>query len=236
MTATAAGALLTLDGVSKSFGGLVAVEGLSFGVAPQSITALIGPNGAGKTTVFNLISGLLRCDRGRIVFRGQDISRLRPQAITRAGLVRTFQIPRVYARMTVIENLLVVGSRTRRSAALDLLARSGLADVAEEYAGDLSYGQQKILDVARALILEPQLILLDEPTAGASRLEQTRLFELLHTLRDAGTAFLVIEHQMEVVREHSDNVVVVNFGKKIAEGPYGVIRRDELVLDAYFGR
>jgi ABC-type branched-subunit amino acid transport system ATPase component len=236
MTATAAGALLTLDGVSKSFGGLVAVEGLSFGVAPRSITALIGPNGAGKTTVFNLISGLLRCDRGRIVFRGQDISRLRPQAITRAGLVRTFQIPRVYARMTVIENLLVVGSRTRRSAALDLLARSGLADVAEEYAGDLSYGQQKILDVARALILEPQLILLDEPTAGASRLEQTRLFELLHTLRDAGTAFLVIEHQMEVVREHSDNVVVVNFGKKIAEGPYGVIRRDELVLDAYFGR
>ena len=224
--ATPNGALLTLEGVSKSFGGLVAVDDLSFSVAPRRITALIGPNGAGKTTVFNLISGLLRCDRGRIVFRGRDISRLRPQAITRAGLVRTFQIPRVYARMTVIENLLVVGSRTRRGAAMDLLAKSGLAEVAEEYAGDLSYGQQKILDIVRALILDPELILLDEPTAGASRGEQARLFGLLHTLRDAGTGFLVIEHQMEIVREHSDTVVVVNFGKKITEGPYSVIRQD----------
>jgi branched-chain amino acid transport system ATP-binding protein len=230
------GAVLTLEGVSKSFGGLMAVEDLSFSVAPRSITALIGPNGAGKTTVFNLISGLLRCDRGRIVFRGREISRLRPQAITRAGLVRTFQLPRVYPRMTVIENMLVVGSRAKRSAAIDLLARSGLAEAAEEYAGDLSYGQQKILDIARAVILGPELILLDEPTAGTSRVEQDRLFGLVHALRDAGTGFLVIEHQMEVVRQHSDNVIVVNFGKKIAEGSYAVIRKDEGVLDAYFGR
>jgi ABC-type branched-subunit amino acid transport system ATPase component len=236
MSGAADGALLRLEGVSKAFGGLAAVDDLSFSVAPRSITALIGPNGAGKTTVFNLISGLLRCDRGRIVFRGREISGLRPQAITRARLVRTFQIPRVYARMTVLENLLVVGSRARRQAAMDLLARTGLAEAAAEYAGDLSYGQQKLLDIARALILEPELILLDEPTAGTSRAEQARLFDLLHVLRKGGTAFLVIEHHMDVVRDHSDTVVVVNFGRKIAEGPYEVIRRDERVLDAYFGR
>lgn len=227
--------LLKLDEVSKAFGGLVAVNRLTLDVAPQSLTALIGPNGAGKTTVFNLISGLVRWGGGRMHFLGEEVTGLPPRSITRKGLARTFQIPRVYARMTVMENLLVVGSRAKRSLAQRVLERAGLAAMLNEYAGDLSYGQQKLLDISRALMLNPRLILLDEPVAGTSRAEQDRLFALIHELRDAGMTFLIIEHQMDVVREHSDKVIVMNFGAKIAEGTFGEIRRDARVLDAYFG-
>jgi branched-chain amino acid transport system ATP-binding protein len=228
--------LLRLDRVSRRFGGLVAVDGLSFAVPPARVTALIGPNGAGKTTVFNLISGLLRPHGGSVVFDGADITGRRPQAIARQGLVRTFQLPSVFGRMTVLENLEVVGGRGSQGRALALLERAHLADVRHEYAGDLSYGQQKLIDVVRALMLAPRLILLDEPAAGLGRTEQERLFAFLDELRAAGCAFLVIEHQMHLVRDYADRVIVLNFGRKLAEGPYAEIRTDERVLDVYFGR
>jgi len=227
--------VLELQAVTKRFGGLVAVRDFSMAVAPQTITALIGPNGAGKTTVFNMISGLLRPDAGRVIFAGQEITRWRPQAIARRGLVRTFQLLSVFPRMTVLENLEVVGGAHSRPRALDLLARSGLADLRSEYAGDLPYGQQKMLDVLRSLMLDPALILLDEPAAGLSHVEQERLFAFLRELRGGGRSILVIEHQMHLVRDHADWVVVMNFGEKLVEGRYEEIRHDDRVLSSYFG-
>lgn len=227
--------ILRLERVTRRFGGLLAVDDLSFSIPRHGITAMIGPNGAGKTTVFNLISGLLRPDAGSIAFDGEDITGWRPQAIARRGLVRTFQLPSVFGRMTVLENLEVVGGRGSQPRALELLERARLADVRHEYAGDLSYGQQKLIDIVRALMLDPRLILLDEPAAGLGRTEQGRLFAYLGELRAAGCAFLVIEHQMHLVRDYADHVMVLNFGQKLAEGGYAEIRADERVLDVYFG-
>ncbi len=228
-------AILRLEHVTRRFGGLVAVDDLSFAVGRGSITALIGPNGAGKTTVFNLISGLLRPDAGRIEFDGQEITGWRPQRIARRGLVRTFQLPSVFNRMTVLENLEVVGGAGSGARARDLLDRAGLAGCWREYAGDLSYGQQKLVDVVRALMLDPRLILLDEPAAGLGRTEQERLFAFLHGLRMTGCSLLIIEHQVHLVRDHAAHVVVLNFGQKLAEGGYAEIRADERVLTVYFG-
>jgi branched-chain amino acid transport system ATP-binding protein len=230
-----AGPILELQDITRRFGGLVAVNQFSMTVRPQSTTALIGPNGAGKTTVFNLISGLLRPDRGRVLFDGEEITHWRPQVIARRGLVRTFQLLSVFGRMTVLENLEVVGGAHSRPRALELLDRGGMAGLREEYAGNLPYGQQKLLDVLRSLMLNPALILLDEPAAGLSRLEQERLFSFFHELRTGGRSILIIEHQMHLIREHADWVIVMNFGEKLIEGSYEEIRHDERVLTSYFG-
>ncbi len=253
-----AGPILVVEDVHKRFDGFAAVAGASFSVAAGSITALIGPNGAGKTTLFNVVSGFYRADGGRITYAGQPITRAPAHAIARLGLVRTFQITKVWAAMSVLDNLLLAapdqpGERlvdllrrpaavARREAevrarALELLARFDLADKAADYAGTLSGGQRKLLELARALMVEPRLVLLDEPMAGVNAVLQRRLLDYVAALRrERGLTFLVVEHNMDVVMTHCEHVVVMAEGRVIADGPPAVIRRDPRVLDAYLGR
>jgi ABC-type branched-subunit amino acid transport system ATPase component len=249
--------LLVVEGVHKAFDGLPAVAGASFQVAPASITALIGPNGAGKTTLFNVVTGFYRADAGEVRFAGRSIAARPAHAVARLGLVRTFQITRVWAAMSVLENVMLAapdqpGERLtgllfrRRAAArregliraraLALLELFDLRAKAADYAGTLSGGQRKLLELARALMLEPRLVLLDEPMAGVNATLQQRLLAYIAELRRSrGLTFLVIEHNMEVVMNHCDHVVVMAQGRVLTDGPPAVIRRDPRVLDAYLG-
>ncbi len=252
------GRLLEIEGVVKRFGGIRAVDGASFGVAGGSITALIGPNGAGKTTLFNVVTGFYRGDRGSVSFEGHEVFRRRPYEIARQGMVRTFQITKALAAMPVIDNMMLAapdqpGERLRnvllhpRAArarereihkqALDLLEVFNLADLADDYAGTLSGGQRKLLELARALMAQPKLLLLDEPMAGINPTLGRRLLEHMQALRrDFGVTFLFIEHDMEVVMNHADRVVVMAGGRVIAEGEPREVRKDSRVIDAYLGR
>jgi len=228
--------ILQLKNVTKSFGRLRAVSNCSFDLKRDRIVGLIGPNGAGKSTLFNLITGNIRPDRGRIIFRGHDITRLRPYKIARLGIGRAFQITRIFSRMTLMENLMVTARvRNKNERALNLLELAGLIDLREEYAGDLSFGQQKLLELTRVLMFDADLILLDEPAAGINPTMQNKILAIIHKLRDEGKTFLIIEHDMEVIMEHSDSILVLNFGEKIAEGTGAEIKKNEKVLDAYFG-
>ena len=236
-------ALLEVEGLDKHFGGVAAVRDASFAVTEGSITALIGPNGAGKTTMFNLVSGFLRPDRGMVRFAGQRIERWRADAIARAGLVRAFQAARVLTRMRVLDNMLLaaqhqpgerlvttllaparVARRERevRERAEELLSLVRLSHLSGAYAGTLSGGQRKLLELGRALMVEPRMILLDEPMAGVAPV--------------LGEQLLVVEHDMDVVMSISDRVIVMDEGHVIAEGPPDAIQRDERVIEAYLGR
>jgi ABC-type branched-subunit amino acid transport system ATPase component len=229
--------ILQLQDVTKSFGSLVAVNKCSFTLEGNRITGLIGPNGAGKTTLFNLIAGFFPTDEGQIIFKGRGIHNLRPYQIAERGIGRTFQITRVFSKMTLMENLIVAARvENRDERALELLELAGLADLRGEYASDLSYGQQKLLALIRVLMFDPDLILLDEPAAGINPTMQNKIMELIHKLKEGGKTFLIIEHDMEVIMGHSDKVVVLNFGEKIAEGTGDEIKNNEEVLKAYFGR
>jgi ABC-type branched-subunit amino acid transport system ATPase component len=250
--------LLEVVDVHKSFGGVAAVAGASFGVVDGSVTALIGPNGAGKTTVFNVISGFLRADRGTVVFAGERIERRRSDAIARSGLVRAFQSARVLSRMTVIENIMLAGKNQRgeqfgaawfiprqvarreaevREQAWRTIDQIGLSQVAHALAGTLSGGQRKLLELGRALMVEPRLILLDEPMAGVAPALAAELLERIEDLRSgSGVTVLVIEHDMDVVMSISDKVVVMDEGRVIAEGRPLEIQRNERVIEAYLGR
>jgi branched-chain amino acid transport system ATP-binding protein len=251
-------ALLNVENVAKRFGGLAALRGASFTVAPGSITALIGPNGAGKTTMIDLISGYERPDSGAIRFDGGRIDRLATHRIARNGVVRTFQLTRVFAAMSVRDNMLVgsqnhPGERLSRFALgqasvrgaegqarerVDrLLGAFALADKADDYAGTLSGGQRKLLEFARALMAGPRLMLLDEPMAGVNRALGRRLLDEVERLRrEEGITFLFIEHDLDVVMSRADRVVVMAEGVVIANGPPSIIRSDPRVLDAYLGR
>jgi ABC-type branched-subunit amino acid transport system ATPase component len=251
-------ALLEVQGLDKSFGGVAAVRDASFGVAEGSITALIGPNGAGKTTAFNLISGFLRPDRGTVRFADRRIDGWRGDAVARAGLVRAFQAPRVLTRMSVLDNMLLaaqrqpgeglftallapgrVAQRERevRQRAGELLELVRLSHLAGEYAGTLSGGQRKLLELGRALMVEPRMILLDEPMAGVAPVLGLQLLDHIRDLRDRrGATVLVIEHDMDVVMSISERVIVMDEGHVIAEGSPDAIQRDERVIEAYLGR
>ena len=248
--------LLQATNVSKVFGGLVAVNDISFTVPPQSIVSLIGPNGAGKTTFFNCMTGLYRPTTGRIVFDGSDITAKRPDLVTSAGIARTFQNIKLFRTMTAIENVQVgmhskLRSRiagmilrtpfTRREekqsyeAARDLLHFVGLKRHSE-LAMNLPYGDQRRLEIARALAAEPKLLLLDEPTAGMNPQESEELRQLMEVLRaERGVALLLIEHDMKVVMNVSDRITVLDHGELIAEGSPQEVRTNDRVIEAYLG-
>ena len=210
--------------------------GAAFPVGEGEIVGLIGPNGSGKTTLFNTIVGYLPLDGGRILYRGENVTGLPPYQIARKGIGRTFQVTRIFPKMTLMENVTLP---TRNVAAGDraheLLELVGLADLRDEYASDLSFGQQRLLSIIQVLMLDPGLILLDEPAAGVSPVMQKKLLELIHYLNEEGRTFLIIEHNMDVVMNNCERVVVLSMGEKIAEGSPEEVRRDEAVLTAYFG-
>jgi len=231
--------ILEISGVTKRFGGVTAVNGCSLALPPGRIYGLIGPNGSGKTTLFNCITGLVRRDGGTIRFRGERIDGLPTHRITRLGLGRTFQVIRVFPELTALENLLVVTGGDHAAAlarARELLAFVRLDGLAAEFAGNLSYGQQKLLELVRVLMLDPALILLDEPAAGVNRTLLNELLAAIRQLRDEGRTILLVEHDMKVVMGLCERVFVLDYGELIAEGPPEAIQRDERVIEAYFGR
>jgi len=249
--------LLDVAGLSISFGGLVALSGVDLAVGAGQIFALIGPNGAGKTTVFNVITGLYRPSAGRVSFDGHDLLSLAPHAVACLGVARTFQNTEVFRGLSALDNVLigehahlaggVVAAalglpRVRReeararARARALLARVGLADVASLDAAGLPLGFQKRLELARALALEPRLLLLDEPAGGLNPTETQSLMELIRRLRDdAKLTILLVEHNMELVMGVSDRVAVLHYGKKLAEATPGEVGRDPAVIEAYLG-
>ena len=241
-------ALLEVRALSKAFGGIHAVDGCSFAVEEGSITALIGPNGAGKTTVFNLISGLHRPDAGAILFDGARIDGLAPHRVTRKGVARTFQISRDLAGLSVLENVIVQApaqgalhlfkpsmSAGERDRALDLLRFVGIAELAGEPAAKLSYGQKKLLELAGCLMANPRLVLLDEPAGGINPALLEVIVDRVRQLRAQGVTFLIVEHNMDVVMNLCDPVVVMAYGRFLAHGSPDAIQSDPAVLEAYLG-
>jgi branched-chain amino acid transport system ATP-binding protein len=249
--------ILQVDSVTKAFDGVRAVNDCTLAVKEGTITGLIGPNGAGKTTLFNIVTGFLKPTAGRITFRGERIDGLPPHRIFHRGVVRTFQIPRELKTMTVLENLMLVPpgqhgeqiwnpwffafrvSRQERliyDKALDILEFVDLVHLRDEYAANLSGGQKKLLELARTLMTDPSMILLDEPGAGVNRVLMRRLVNNIEILcRERGITFFVIEHDMDLVTRLCNPVIVMSQGQRLAEGSPDEIKQDERVLDAYLG-
>jgi branched-chain amino acid transport system ATP-binding protein/neutral amino acid transport system ATP-binding protein len=250
-------ALLTVRGVERSFYGVRALSGVDLDVEVGRITGLIGPNGAGKTTLFNCISGMIPPDRGRVIFDGHDITRLRPDRITAHGLVRTFQIARGLSRLSVLDNLLLYGAaqpgerlsdallqtraaRLREEALIEravaIARRLNLMTVIHNPASDLSGGQKKLLEIGRALMTEPKLILLDEPVAGVNPTLARQIGEHLKALIPDGITLLLIEHHMDMVARLCDHVIVMAEGRRLTEGTFDEVAANAEVQTAYMGR
>ncbi len=249
--------ILSVQEVSKSFGGLMAVNNMSLEVTPRTITGLIGPNGAGKTTLFNLIAGLYKSESGAIYFSGERIDGLSPYRIFHKGICRTFQISRELKLMTVLENLMLVPpgqsgesllntwlrpwrvraqERELKEKALEVLRFVNLIDLKDEFAGNLSAGQKRLLELARTMMADPQVILLDEPGAGVNPTLLKRLVEYIQRLAfEHGVTIFLIEHDMNLVMNTCDPIIVMSSGQKLAVGPPEVVRRDPRVLEAYLG-
>lgn len=249
--------MLNIVEVKKRFGGVQALNGCSLSVTKGTITGLIGPNGAGKTTLFNVISGIFKPDGGEIQFNEEKIDGLPSHRISQKGILRTFQIPRVLNRMTVLENLLLYPLHQRgerlwtnliqhrkvlgqeqeiRNRALEILVFVNLIPLKDAYAMELSGGQKKLLELGRVLMADPQIILLDEPGAGVNPTLMNELIKRILQLQEKGLTFLLIEHDMDLVLKLCDPVIVMTEGRKLTEGNFSEIRKDERVLEAYLGR
>ncbi|HHP7245260.1 MAG TPA: ABC transporter ATP-binding protein [Elainellaceae cyanobacterium] len=249
--------LLAANDLSKSFGGIRAVDQASLDVNQGSITGLIGPNGAGKTTLFNLLSNFIQADSGQVFFDGEPIQDLASHQVAKQGLVRTFQVARVLSKLSVMENMLLASQhqagenfwnvwfrpakvaqedRQQREHAMEILESVGLAHMAKEYAGALSGGQRKLLEIARALMVRPKLILLDEPAAGVNPVLIDQICEHITTWNQEGMTFLIIEHNMDVIMSLCDRVWVLAEGRNLASGTPAEVQQNEEVLEAYLGQ
>lgn len=249
--------LLEVRGLAKSFGGLRAVDGVDFEAEAGKITAVIGPNGAGKTTLFNLISGSLTPDSGTVLFDGEDITGMKPYRVARRGISRTFQAVKLSGSMSVLENVMIgchtqgragfvsgmlcapwtwSEERSIRAEAIKALELAGIAHYIAMKTASLPFGIQRAVELARALASKPRLLLLDEPASGLNNRETQELSQLIQRIRGMGVAVLVVEHDMSLVMDISDEVVVLDFGKKIAQGTPREVQRNEAVIEIYLGR
>lgn len=249
-------ALLEVKGITKRFGGLVAVDKLSFEVNENEIISIIGPNGAGKTTVFNMITGIYEIDEGEIVFKNEEITNKKSAYIVECGISRTFQNIRLFKQMRVIENVLIGThiktnygffdalfhtkrfrneERNATQKAIDILESIGLGDYIDDYANNLPYGLQRRVEIARAIATGAKLIILDEPAAGMNPQESENLLNFIRGLRDKGYTILIIEHDMNVVMNISDRIYVMDYGKRIADGTPQEITSNPVVIKAYLG-
>ena len=250
--------LLEVDGLRKEFGGVTAVDGASFSVAPGSVTGLIGPNGAGKSTTFNCITGIHDPTGGTVRFDGQDVTGLAPYTLAKQGLVRTFQIARDLSEMTVLENVMLAPPGQRGESAVQAVLpglreqvqeaeRAVVEDawetleffeidhLAHEDAGSLSGGQRKLLEMARVLSTDPEMVLLDEPLAGVNPTLEEKLLDRIEELRQRGLTFLLVEHDMDVIMNHCEHIIVMHQGTVLSEGNAETIQSDDRVLEAYLG-